>query len=222
MVSSRVPQDPPAAGVREPERLPVRVALGIGANLGDRFQNLVGAVRALLASGCVHDLVCSPVAETVPLRQAQDGPGADGPGQGAPDADGMGTSDQPLFLNAVVIGMTALEPAPLLAQLKAIERALGRRPGEARWGPRVIDIDLLDHGEQRRVEPGLELPHPGLAERAFVLEPWALVDPGAHPGGGSWTVSALCARWRERGAGEGGVLRWLPDRLPQSAEEARR
>lgn len=80
---------------------------------------------------------------------------------------------QPDFVNAVAGLLTTLEPGGLLAGLQAIEQRLGRERPAVRWGPRRIDLDLLVHGGARSAEPGLTLPHSGIAERAFVLVPLA-------------------------------------------------
>ena len=89
--------------------------------------------------------------------------------------------------------LTQLEPEPLLAELRALESRLGREPPRERWGPRVIDLDLLAVGTRRVATPELMLPHPGLAERAFVLFPWRELAPHyVVPGLG--TVAALAAR----------------------------
>src|SRR6185437_15685660 len=79
-------------------------------------------------------------------------------------------ADQPSFLNAVVAAETNFEPGALLAQLKRIEHELGRRP-ERRWGPRPIDLDILFYGDTALETPTLTVPHPRIAERAFVLAP---------------------------------------------------
>jgi 2-amino-4-hydroxy-6-hydroxymethyldihydropteridine diphosphokinase len=87
-----------------------------------------------------------------------------------------GKTDQPDFCNAAVLLDTRLTPRELLAGLKELERELGRVPGE-RWGPRVIDLDILTYGEERIELPDLQIPHPRLHERAFALVPLAEVDP---------------------------------------------
>jgi 2-amino-4-hydroxy-6-hydroxymethyldihydropteridine diphosphokinase len=88
-----------------------------------------------------------------------------------------GKADQPAFVNAAAAVSTALPPRELLDALLAIERAHGRvRDGE-RWGPRVIDLDILVYGDARIDEPGLHVPHPHLGERAFVLLPLADLAP---------------------------------------------
>jgi 2-amino-4-hydroxy-6-hydroxymethyldihydropteridine diphosphokinase len=95
----------------------------------------------------------------------------------------FGPVEQPDFVNAAAGLLTRLDPAGLLAQLKGLEAQLGRERPVVRWGPRRIDLDLLVHGDARIAEPGLEVPHPGIPERAFVLVPMAefapdLVVPG--------------------------------------------
>lgn len=92
-----------------------------------------------------------------------------------------GRTDQPEFLNAALLLETALGPRELLERLKAIERSSGRTPGP-RWGPRPLDLDLLFHGDATLARPDLELPHAGLPERTFVLEPLAEIAPEwIHP-----------------------------------------
>ena len=85
----------------------------------------------------------------------------------------MGPQDQPDFVNAAAGLLTTAEPRALLASLQAIERQLGRIAPAVRWGPRVIDLDLLVFGDLRVEEDGLVLPHPGLHQRNFVLYPLA-------------------------------------------------
>ena len=89
--------------------------------------------------------------------------------------------DQPDFLNSAVAIETDLEPRALLAELKAIERRLGRDPAGERFGPRLIDLDLLVVEGWCISEPGLVVPHPRLAERRFALEPLAELDPELRP-----------------------------------------
>jgi 2-amino-4-hydroxy-6-hydroxymethyldihydropteridine diphosphokinase len=124
-----------------------RVFVGLGSNLGDRELNLRRALERLEELGSVR---ASSFRETDPV----------------------GVTDQPKFLNAAAELATELAPRELLERLLAIERDLGReRAGEAGWGPRVIDLDLLVYGNEAIDEPGLTVPHPRLADRRFVLEP---------------------------------------------------
>jgi len=89
----------------------------------------------------------------------------------------FGPVEQPDFVNAVAGLLTLLEPDALLAALKDLEARLGRARPVVRWGPRRIDLDLLVHGTERRDADELRLPHPGIAERAFVLVPLAEIAP---------------------------------------------
>lgn len=91
----------------------------------------------------------------------------------------MGPSDQPDYVNAAAGLLTTLAPEALLQSLQAIEAAHGRRRDGERWGPRTLDLDLLVYGrEDRPDDPMLTLPHPGIAERAFVLRPLHEIAPG--------------------------------------------
>ncbi len=95
------------------------------------------------------------------------------------ETDPVGVLDQPRFVNAAAELETSLAPRELLQRLLEVERSLGRdRTKEERWGPRTIDLDLLLYGDEEIAEPGLTVPHPRLAERAFVLEPLLELDPG--------------------------------------------
>jgi 2-amino-4-hydroxy-6-hydroxymethyldihydropteridine diphosphokinase len=105
----------------------------------------------------------------------------------------MGPVNQPDFCNAVVGILTELDARSLHGALRAVEQQMGREPSRERWGPRVIDLDLLAYGEERRADPDLMLPHPGVAERQFVLQPWCEIAPDfLVPGLGR--VAALAAR----------------------------
>lgn len=137
--------------------LVARVYLALGTNLGDRMQNLREAV-ARLEPG-VRTSRVSSVYETEP----------------------WGVTSQPRFLNLVVAGETELEPLALLDLLKRIEREMGRTE-EARYGPRLIDLDILLYDDLEFRSERLEIPHPRLAERRFVLVPLAEIAPTAlHP-----------------------------------------
>lgn len=96
-----------------------------------------------------------------------------------------GVAEQPEFVNATAEVETNLAPRELLDALLAIEHAAGRDRSGARWGPRVLDLDLLLYGDTSLREPGLTLPHPHLHERAFVLSPLADIAPDLEvPGHG--------------------------------------
>ena len=132
--------------------------VGLGANLGDREASIRSAAELI---GAIR---LSPVIETEP----------------------WGYADQPRFLNAVAELDTDLPPRALLDRLLAVERELGRERSGPRYGPREIDLDLLLYGDERIDEPGLEIPHPRLHERAFVLEPLAALVPERKiPGNGT-------------------------------------
>ena len=97
------------------------------------------------------------------------------------ETEPMYYEDQGRFLNCVVVVKTGLEPMALLKRLQAFELELGRRR-DVRYGPRVIDLDILSHGDAVVSEPGLEIPHPKIAERRFVLAPLDEIAPEwVHP-----------------------------------------
>lgn len=105
----------------------------------------------------------------------------------------LGRPDQPDFCNGVAALLTGLAPSALLAHLQALEARLGRAPATERWGPRVIDLDLLSMADLCVADASLQLPHPGVAQRAFVLFPWRELAPHyVVPGLG--TVESLAAR----------------------------
>ena len=89
----------------------------------------------------------------------------------------FGGIEQPDFVNAAAAVLTTLEPAEFLAELQAIEKRQGRERDGARWGPRVLDLDLLVFGSQIIEQPGITVPHPGIAERNFVLLPLGEIAP---------------------------------------------
>lgn len=137
---------------------PATVYLGLGTNLGDRLANLRLALARLQTLARLEAV--SSLYETEP----------------------QGLSDQPLFFNAVCRLITGLEPQAFLRFLKNLEREIGRRPGGRRWGPRPIDLDILLYDDRVVDAPELTLPHPRLAERAFVLVPLCELAPELrHP-----------------------------------------
>lgn len=137
-----------------------RVIIGLGSNQDDPARQLALAVAALRT--CEH---LSEVRRAGVYRS----PALSGPGVPAGQDD---------YLNTAVGARTALAPAALLAELKSLEAELGREPGP-RWGPRRIDLDLLLYDDAVLRAEGLELPHPGIAERAFVLQPLLDLEPEA-------------------------------------------
>ncbi len=110
----------------------------------------------------------------------------------------VGVTDQADFLNAVAEAATSLSAAALLSALLNIENLLGRTR-TYRWGPRVIDLDLLLYGEQQIALPELTVPHPRLRERAFVLVPLAEIAPELTLPGDNQTVAELANNFRAGG-----------------------
>ncbi|HEX8036983.1 MAG TPA: 2-amino-4-hydroxy-6-hydroxymethyldihydropteridine diphosphokinase [Ktedonobacterales bacterium] len=141
---------------------------GLGSNLGERDRNVQAALDAL--AGVVRLTAVSSVYDTAPLL----------------------VTDQPRFHNAVCAGHTSLAPLDLLHRIKSMEQTLGRVEG-VRFGPRVIDIDLLFYDQLVIETPELTLPHPRLAERAFVLAPLAEIAPDLLHPVFHVTISALAA-----------------------------
>jgi 2-amino-4-hydroxy-6-hydroxymethyldihydropteridine diphosphokinase len=146
------------------------VYVGLGSNLGDREATIRHALELLEAEGDIEVDALSSLRETDPV----------------------GYEDQPRFLNGAAALRTELAPRALLERLQTVERKLGRDRTGPRFGPRTIDLDLLLYGDERIEEPGLEIPHPRLAERRFVLEPLAELDESLEvPGRGP--IQALLA-----------------------------
>ena len=129
-------------------------ALGLGANLGDA----AGALRRAVAGLAAH-----PQVEVVAVS-------------GLWRTAAIGGPEQTDYLNAVVLVETSLDPEGLLELARDLEQRAGRRR-EVRWGPRTLDVDVLDVAGATRDEPELTVPHPRAHERAFVLAPWEQVDP---------------------------------------------
>jgi 2-amino-4-hydroxy-6-hydroxymethyldihydropteridine diphosphokinase len=158
------------------------VCLGLGSNLGDRLAALEEALVHLEGHG-FRTTRRSSIWQTEPVG---------GPPQG-------------WFLNAAVGGETALSPEGLLQACLEIERAMGRVRVE-RDGPRLIDLDILLFGEERREGPGLVIPHPRLHERRFVLEPLFEIAPSLrHP-----VFGLTVAELRERCPDPAVVRPWVP------------
>jgi 2-amino-4-hydroxy-6-hydroxymethyldihydropteridine diphosphokinase len=134
-----------------------RAYLGVGSNVGDRAAFCRRAVESLRRSPGISVGTASSLYETSPV----------------------GGPPQRSFVNLVVEIETEVSARELLGMCKEIERRLGREPGEIRWGPRVADLDILTYGEDKVNEPDLEIPHPRLTSRRFVLIPLLEVDPAA-------------------------------------------
>ncbi len=129
--------------------------IGIGSNVGDRSAFCRRAVEVLgQAEGITVDKVSS-LYETSPV----------------------GGPPQRSYINLVVRLGTDLRPKELLVACKSIERQIGREPSDIRWGPRVVDLDVLLFADEKISEPDLEIPHPHIRDRRFVLVPLLEVDP---------------------------------------------
>lgn len=145
---------------------PTRAYVGLGSNLGDRVGSLAAALRELDGLDGVAVIGVSGAYETEP----------------------WGGVEQPPYANAVAALDVGMGAAAFLAKCQGIERALGRLPG-VRFGPRVIDIDLLLFGMERIATPDLVVPHPRLLEREFVVTPLLELAPGvALPDGSPVTA----------------------------------
>jgi len=151
----------------------VTAYVGLGTNLGDTRANLAKALDLLRTTPGVDILRVASLYRTAP----------------------QGYTDQDWFLNTVGEVRTVLSPWKVLAALQAVETALGR-VRSLRWGPRIIDLDLLLYGEERIDSPVLTVPHPRLLVRAFVLVPLAELAPGLElaPGRTAAELAAGLAR----------------------------
>lgn len=146
--------------------------LGLGSNLGDRLSNLKQALALLLADPGLELEMCSGVYETEPVGGPEQGP----------------------FLNACVAVKTTLAPVTLLRKMLSVEEKM-KRVRAQRWGPRIIDLDLLLYEGVVINTPTLQLPHPRMMERDFVLIPLADIAPDlVIPGSGQKVKMILAAR----------------------------
>ena len=157
---------------------PVEVGLGFGSNVGDRPGVIHAAIAALSERGIVAFTAVSSIYRTPP----------------------WGVTDQEDFANACAVGVTTLAPHALLDTVKRLEEELGR-VRTFRWGPRVIDIDILFYGSDEIADERLVLPHKELFRRAFVLEPLAEIAPDRVIGGRRVMEAA-------RALGGEGISRW--------------
>jgi 2-amino-4-hydroxy-6-hydroxymethyldihydropteridine diphosphokinase len=145
--------------------------IGLGSNLADPVAQVEAGLRALTALPQTRFVQRSRLFRSAP----------------------WGRLDQPEFINAVAMLETALSPRALLDALLAIERAAGRERDGTHWGPRVLDLDVLVYGDRVVNESGLRVPHPHLAERAFVLVPLAEIAPDLNIAGFD-SVKTMLAR----------------------------
>lgn len=160
----------------------VTAYLGLGANLGDREANINKALVEIVRTGKCRLTRISSIYETEPV----------------------GIREQPNFLNAVAEVETEMAPLELLATLRDAERGIGREK-TFKWGPRLIDIDILLYGKQSLSEENLEIPHPEMHRRAFVLTPLAEIAPTVtHP------ILGLTARKMSDDIGSEGIREYKP------------
>ncbi len=147
---------------------PIEAFIALGSNLGDRAGSIGSALRSLETIATERRVTCSPLYETAP----------------------MGPQDQPAYVNAVCRLATRLAPLALLDATQAIEQAHGRVRDDGqpalRWGPRSLDLDILLLGQEQHADERLTVPHPGIAQRSFVLMPLndlapTLAIPGMGP-----------------------------------------
>lgn len=131
--------------------------IGVGSNVGDRAKFCRRAVEELQAHPSIQVDAVSSLYETSPV----------------------GGPPQRSFVNLVCQTSVDVEVRELLEIIKQIEVKLGREPSDARWGPRVVDLDILTFGEDKINEADLEIPHPRMTQRQFVLVPLLEIDPGA-------------------------------------------
>jgi 2-amino-4-hydroxy-6-hydroxymethyldihydropteridine diphosphokinase len=140
--------------------------IAVGSNLDDPRTQVLRAFAGLAKLPSTRVILTSPIYRSAPF----------------------GPVKQPDFANAVVGVLTRLDPHTLLAELHSLEASQGRPQQRERWGPRVIDLDVLIYGHERLDDPQLTLPHPGIVERNFVLYPLADIAPELHiPGLGRVT-----------------------------------
>lgn len=174
--------------VSGPKEMPIHVPgasacpvayIGLGSNIGDRLANCRRAIEAIAAAQENRILQCSPFYETEPA----------------------GEKNQDWFVNGVVEMETSFSPHGLMDFLMAIEKRMGR-VRDRRWGPRIIDLDILFYGQSVIEEGGLSIPHPRLAERLFVLAPLSDIAPQfRHP-----VLNQTVAELREKVRGKEMVL----------------
>ena len=149
----------------------VTAYIGLGSNLQQPQQQVLRALKTLSELSLSRLLRRSPLYRTAPL----------------------GVPGQPDYVNAAALLETALGPLDLLDQLQRIEHEMGRRRDGVRWGARIIDLDLLLYDDRQMDHPRLQLPHPELHRRAFVLVPLADIAPADLKVPGQGALQELCA-----------------------------
>lgn len=150
------------------------VFIGLGSNLGNRSENIRNAIRALGEEEAITVGKVSSLYETEPEMVVE----------------------QPKFINCAAEIKTSLSPSELLTCLKKLEKKLGRAGGK-RWGPRVIDFDILLYNGVLIEKPGLQIPHREFEKRVFVLMPLAEIAPGLHSPLSGRTIRELLMELRE-------------------------
>lgn len=179
----------------------VTVFLGLGSNLGSREDNLAQAIRLLASPARSAHRPAKDGAARHEIRSEIRIARVSSVYQTAP----WGYADQPDFLNCVVEAQTTLSPGELLEQTQAVENSLGRQPS-VRYGPRRIDVDILLYDGRIIDQPGLQVPHPRLHQRAFVLAPLAELCPHLeHP-----VLKASIEALASQVDGREGVSLWGP------------
>ena len=143
--------------------------IGVGSNVGDRLAFCRKAVRGLDSADGITVTKVSSLYETAPL----------------------GGPPQRSFINLVARVETSLEARALLEACQKIEQRLGREPSDIRWGPRVVDLDILTFDDEKISEPDLEIPHARLTQRRFALIPLLEIDPAASDPWGTPYSEAL-------------------------------
>lgn len=187
---------PLSAGVLDAEAAPVRVVLALGGNIGDAPSILARAVESLVDSDRIEVVDVSPLLRTSAVLDE-------------------GQEPQEDYWNAVVLARTRLDPHGVLELARALESDAGRVRVE-HWGPRTLDVDLIDYDGLSFEDEELSLPHPRAAERAFVLAPWLMVDEDARLGGRS--VAELLSRAPDSQGIIDAVDDWLIDAGSVKAE----
>ncbi len=155
----------------------VTAYIGLGGNLADPLEHLRSARLAIAAVPGIRELAFSGFYRSAP----------------------MGPAEQPDYVNAVMAVETTLAPHDLLKALQAIESSHGRVRTGLRWGPRTLDLDILLYGGEQIADETLTVPHPGIAEREFVLYPLAAIAPPDLEIPGKGSLSRLVGACPRRG-----------------------